>query len=178
MIILPRIIKFILFLILFGIVFELGLLSSYTIVTSQPPDVGKLVDMQVTKVTALWDSISGANKGPSVKTVNITNIDVVADSLKSKTGLDGINVDTLGAILPSGSTSDTVDVTLTGTGYKENQTGGVTNNASGSSSGQIVIKQSEVYSITATAKAKKKSGKVEVDVNTIQVTALKKIYNQ
>jgi hypothetical protein len=175
---LPRIIKFILFLILFGIVFELGLLSSYTIVTSQPPDVGKLVDMQVTKVTAIWDSITGANKGPNVKTVNITNVNDVANNLMSKTGLSGINVDTLGAILPDSSTSDTVTVTLTGTGYKENQTGAVKNNVSGSSSGQIVIKQSEIYSITATATAKKKSGKVEVDVNTIQVTALKKLYNQ
>lgn len=178
MIILPRIIKFILFLILFGIVFELGLLSSYTIVTSQPPDIGKLVDMQITKVTALWNSITGSDKVPTVKTVNITNVDAVANDLKGKTGLDGINVDTLGAVLPSGSTSDTVTVTITGTGYKENQTGAVKNNASGSSSGQIVIKQSEVYSITATATAKRKSGKVEVDVNTIQVTALKKVYNQ
>lgn len=174
----PRIIKFILFLILFGFVFELGLLSSYTIVTAQPPDVGKLIDMQITKLTAIWDSITGANKAPMVKTVNVTNVDVVAESLKGLTGLNGINVDTLGAILPGGSTSDTITVTLTAQGYKENQTGGVKSNGSGASSGQIVIKNTEIYSITATATAKRKSKGVEVDPNTIQITALKKLYNQ
>lgn len=173
MIILPRIIKFILFLVLFGIVFELGLLSSYTIVTSQPPDVGKLVDVQVSKLTAIWNSLTGADKPVQVKTVNVTNVDAVANALKSKTQLNGINVDTIGAILPDFSSSDNVNVTLTATGYKENMTGGGGN----SSGGQIVIKQSEVYSITATAMAKRKSGKVEVDVNTIQVTALKKLYS-
>jgi hypothetical protein len=176
---LPRIIKFILFLIIFGIVFELGLLSSYTIVTSQSPDVGKLIDMQVTKLTAIWNSISpGSDNGQTVKTVNVTNVDVVANALKAKTQLSGINVDTLGAILPDSSISDNITVTLIATGYKENQTGGVTSNTSGSSNGQIVIKNSEIYSITATATAKKKSKGVEVDVNTIQVTALKKLYNQ
>ncbi len=175
MIVLPRIIKFILFLILFGVVFELGLLSSYTIVTAQPPDVGKLVDMQVTKLTAVWNSITGADKPPQLKTVNITNVDAVAEALKGKTGLSGINVDSLGAVLPSTSTSDTLNVTIVATGYKENQTGG---NKTGAPGGQIVIKQSEVYSVTATAIAKRKSKGVEVDVNTIQITALKKLYNQ
>lgn len=175
----PRIIKFILFLLLFGIVFELGLLSSYTIVTSQPPDVEEIMNMQISKLTAIWDGITaGSDKGSTTKTVNVTNVDVVANALKAKTQLSGINVDTLGAILPEGTASDNITVTLTATGYKENQTGGVTSNESGSSSGQIVIKQSEIYSITATAIAKKKSKGVEVDANTIQVTALKKLYGQ
>ena len=175
----PRIIKFILFLVLFGIVFELGLLSSYTIVTSQPPDVGKLIDMQTSKLTAIWDSItSGSNKGPTLKTVNVTNMGAVANTLKAKTQLNGINVDTLGAILPDNSGTDNIPVTLTATGYKESQTGGASSNKSGSSGGQIVIRQTEIYSITATATAKKKNKGVEVDVNTIQITALKKLYNQ
>lgn len=162
---------------LFGVVFELGLLSSYTIVTAQPPDIGKLVDMQITKLTAVWNIITGADKPPQLKTDNVTNLDVVAEVLKAKTGLNGINVDTLGAVLSRGSVGDTVSVTLVGTGYKENQTGGV-NSSHGSSGGQIVIRQSETYSITATAMAKRKSRGVEVDVNTIQVTALKKLYQQ
>jgi hypothetical protein len=178
-IILLRIIKFILFLLLFGIVFELGLLSSYTIVTSQPPDVEELMNMQIDKLTAIWDSITaGSDEGPATKTVNVTNVDVVANALKARTQLSGINVDTLGAQLPEGTASDNITVTLTATGYKENQTGGAAPNATGSSSGQIIIKQSEIYSITATAIAKKKSKGVEVDANTIQVTALKKLYSQ
>jgi len=175
---LPRIVKFILFLLLFGIVFELGLLSSYTIVTSRPPDVGKLIDMQVSKLTAIWDSITvGFNEGYTTKTVNVTNADVVANALKAKTQLSGINIDTLSAQLPEETASDNITVTLTATGYKEIQTGGATPNVTGLSSGQIVI-QSEIYSITATAIAKEKSRGVEVDVNTIQVTALKKLHSQ
>ncbi|MGZ7046887.1 MAG: hypothetical protein ACXVHP_01235 [Methanobacterium sp.] len=173
----PRIIKFILFIIIFGIVFELGLLSSYTIVTAQPPDVGKLIDMQVSKLTALWDSITGSGKSPVVKTVNVTNVDAVSDALKSRTGLSGINVDTLGAILPSGSTSDTITVTLVAQGYKENQTGSISSKNE-SSSGQIVIKNTEIYSITATATAKKRSKGVEVDPNSIVITSQKRLYNQ
>jgi len=171
---LPRIIKFILFLVLFGIVFELGLLSSYTIVTAQPPDVGELMEMQVTKLSELWGSIAGSDNGTTAKSTKVTNIDAVANDLKAKTQLNGINVDTLSATLPDSSTSDTMNVTLTATGYKEIINGGnSTGNASG---GQIVIKQSETYSVTATAMAKKKSKGVEVDVNTIQITALKKMY--
>ncbi|MGZ7116092.1 MAG: hypothetical protein ACXVHS_01420 [Methanobacterium sp.] len=173
----PRIIKFILFIIIFGIVFELGLLSSYTIVTAQPPDVGKLIDMQVSKLTALWDSITGSGKSPVVKTVNVTNVDAVSDALKSRTGLSGINVDTLGAILPSGSTSDTITVTLVAQGYKENQTGSISSKNQ-SSSGQIVIRNTEIYSITATATAKKRSKGVEVDPNSIVITSQKRLYNQ
>ena len=175
----PRIIKFILFLILFGIVFELGLLSSYTIVTSQPPDVGKLIDMQVSKLTAIWDSVTTGSDKNTTKGYNVTNPNDVANALIQKTGLNGINIDTLSATT-EGSSSDNLSVTLQVTGYKENQTGTVTGTTKSSNftSGQIVIKQSEIYSITATATGKKKSKGIEVDPNTIQVTALKKLYNQ
>lgn len=174
----PRIIKFILFLVLFGIVFELGLLSSYTIVTSQPPDIGKLMDMQISKLTAIWDSITTGSDKNTTKGYNVTNPNDVANALIQRTGLNGINVDTLSATT-EGSSSDTLAVTLQATGYKENQTGGTTpTTKSNFTSGQIVIKQSEIYSITATATGKKKSKGIEVDPNTIQVTALKKLYNQ
>ncbi|MEN6292261.1 MAG: hypothetical protein ABFD07_09665, partial [Methanobacterium sp.] len=99
----PRIIKFIFFLLLFGIIFEAGLLSSYTIVTSQPPDVGKVIDMQVSKLTAIWDSIGIGSKVSITKTYNVTNVDGVSQALKSKTQLDGINIDTISAIIVSSS---------------------------------------------------------------------------
>jgi hypothetical protein len=73
------------------------------------------------------------------------------------------------------SVNDNITVDLTATGYKENQTGGVTSK-NGTSSGQIVITPSETYSLTAIAMGKKKSRGVEIDVNTIKVTSLKKIY--
>ncbi|HML05170.1 MAG TPA: hypothetical protein VK426_05310 [Methanobacterium sp.] len=175
----PRIIKFILFLILFGIVFELGLLSSYTIVTSQPPDVGKLVDMQVSKLTAIWDSVTTGSDKNTTKGYNVTNQNDVANALIQRTGLNGINVDTLSATTGDSGTNN-LNVTLSATGYKENQTGTVTSTTKSSNftSGQIVIKQSEIYSITATALGTKKSKGIEINPGTIQVTALKKLYNQ
>jgi hypothetical protein len=171
---LPRIIKFLLFLIIFGIVFELGLFSSYTIVTAQPPDVGKLIDMQVSKLTAIWNSISGSDKAHTVKTVNVTNQEDVGKVLQSKTGLSGIDLSTLGAIF-TGTSSDTVNITLIAQGYKENQTGSVASNSTGSSSGQIVINEIAKYSINATAMAKVQSKGVEVDTSSIQITSVTQI---
>ncbi len=171
----PRILKFIFFLLLFGIIFEAGLLSSYTIVTSQPPDIGKVIDMQVSKLTAIWNSI-GISAGGNAKTYNVTNVDAVSQALKGKTQLDGINIDTISAIIVS-SSGDNLNVTITATGYKENQTAGTDTNKN-FSSGQIVITPSATYNLTATATGKLKTRGVEVDVNTIQITALKQIINQ
>ena len=171
----PRIIKFLLFLIIFGIVFELGLLSSYTIVTAQPPDVGKLIDMQVSKVTAIWDSLTGANKTHTVKTVNVTNQEDVGKVLESKTGLNGIDLSTLGAIFSGGTDSNKVNITLTAQGYHENQTGAVSSNSTGSSTGQIIISESARYYINATATATVLSNGVQVDTNSIQITSVTQV---
>ena len=172
----PRILKFIFFLLLFGIIFEAGLLSSYTIVTSQPPDIGKVIDMQVSKLTAIWNSIGIGSGVGNAKTYNVTNVDAVSQALKGKTQLDGINIDTISAIIVS-SSGDNLNVTITATGYKENQTAGTDTNKN-FSSGQIVITPSATYNLTATATGKLKTRGVEVDVNTIQITALKQIINQ
>ena len=169
----PRIIKFIFFLLLFGIIFEAGLLSSYTIVTSQPPDVGKVLDMQFSKLSAIWNSIGIGSHVGSAKTYNVTNVDSVSDALKSKTKLDGINIDTIAATIVSSSGAN-LNVTITATGYKENQT---TSNSSNTAftSGQIVISPTATYNLTATATADQKTSGVLVDVNTIRITSLKQI---
>lgn len=158
-------------------VFEAGLLSSYTIVTSEPPNIGKIVDMQISKLTAIWDSLNAKSENKTVKGYNVTNPDVVAPVIISKTGLNGINVDTLSAVVSNSLSTDVMNITLSVTGYKENQTGGVKSSGT-SSTGQIIIRQSEIYSVTAVAVGKKKSRGIEVDVNTIQITSLKKLYNQ
>ena len=169
----PRIIKFIFFLLLFGIIFEAGLLSSYTIVTSQPPDVGKIIDMQVSKLTAIWDSIGIGSKVSITKTYNVTNVDTVSQALKSKAQLDGINIDTISAIIVS-SSGGKVNVTISATGYKENETTGNSSN-SAFVSGQIVISPSATYNLTATATGEQETKGISVDVNTIKITSLKQI---
>lgn len=173
----PRIIKFILFLLLFGVLFEAGLLSSYTIVTSEPPDIGNLIDMQTSKLTAIWEAIGIGSGDNSTNKLTILNADPVAQTLKNKTGLSGVNIDSMTAILQGSSSTDIVTVNINAEGYKENQTGGVTSK-NGTSSGQIVITPSETYSLTATATGKKKSKGIEINVTTIKVTSIKRIYNQ
>lgn len=172
----PRILKFIFFLLLFGIIFEAGLLSSYTIVTSQPPDIGKVIDMQVSKLTAIWNSIGIGSSTGNVKAYNVTNVDPVSQALKSKAQLDGINIDTLSAIIVS-SSGDNLNVTITATGYKENETS-ANNTNKNFTSGQIVITPSATYNLTATATGKLKTKGIEINVNTIQITSLKQMINK
>lgn len=167
----PRIIKFIIFLLLFGIIFEAGLLSSYTIVTSQPPNVGNIIGMQISDLTAILNNIHKS----TLKTYNVTNSELVVSALQNKTGLDGIDASTLSAVAVSTSGGN-ASITLTATGYKDNQTTANTTNTA-FTSGQIVITPNASYNITATASATLDNG-VDVNINTIQITSINKIINQ
>ena len=168
----PKLIKLIIFLLLFGIIFEAGLLSSYTIVTAQPPNVGNVIGMEVNDITTILNII---HKG-TLKTYNVTNSEPIISALQNKTGLDGIDGNSLSAVAIS-SHSSTLNVTLTATGYKDNQT---TANAANSAftSGQIVITPKVSYNLTATATATLDTNGVNVDINTIKITALQQITNQ
>ena len=162
--------KIILIIIFLAVFFEAGLISSYTIVTSQPPDVGKLIGMQVDEITSLLSFGSGFNILNSQSNKKINNIDEVAEALKTKGGLDGINLQTLSAQISSNSKEDIIPVNITLMGYKDTISGG------NSSGGQIVISANETYSITATAMGALKSGGITIDVNTIQITSSRKLY--
>ena len=129
--------------------------------------------MQVSKVTAIWDSIGIGSKVSITKTYNVTNVDGVSQALKSKAQLDGINIDTISAIIVS-SSGDSLNVTITATGYKENQTTGNTSNTA-FTSGQIVISPSATYNLTATATGEQETNGISVDVNTLKITSLKQI---
>lgn len=168
----PKIIKFIIFLLALGIVFEAGLLGSYTIVTSQPPNVGNIISMQVNDLTAILNSIHKS----TTKTYNVTNSESVTPILQNMTGLDGIDASTLSATVVSTSGAN-MNITLTATGYKDNQT---TANASNSAftSGQIVINPTATYNLTATATATQDTNGVDVNVNTIRITSIMQITNQ
>jgi hypothetical protein len=162
--------KIILIIIFLAVFFEAGLISSYTIVTSQPPDVGKLIGMQVDEITSFLSFGSGSNILNSQSNKKINNVDEVAEALKTKGGLDGINLQTLSAQISSNSKEDIIPVNITLMGYKDSMSGG------NSSGGQIVISANETYSITATAMGSLKSGGITIDVNTIQITSSRKLY--
>lgn len=164
-----RIIKIILFILFFAVFFEAGLISSYTIVTSQPPDVGKLIGMQIDELTSLL-SFGGSNILNTPQSKKINNQDDVAAALQSKAGLDGINLQTLNAQISGNSKDTNIPVNITVMGYKDVVSGG---NKTG---GKIVISANETYSITASATAIQKNGGLTIDVNTIQITSSRKLY--
>ncbi len=164
-----RILKIILFIIFFAVFFEAGLISSYTIVTSQPPNVGKLISLQIDEITSLLSFGSGSNILNSQSTKKINNPDDVAATLKNQTGLDGINLQSLSAQI-SGTKNNVIPVNISVMGYKDVISGG--NN----SGGQIVITANETYSITANANGTLKNGGITIDVNTIQITSTRKLY--
>jgi len=168
---LSRAVKIILFLIFFAVFFEAGLFASYTIVTQQPPNPADLIEMQINGVSSLL------NLGPKIatqKNLVILNENEVVDAMKAKTGIDGINLQSLSAQTYQDTDDETINVNITAMGYKDSQTGGTTGNAS---SGPIVIKSNETYSITATAVATPKTGGVQIDVNSIVITSTRVLYN-
>jgi hypothetical protein len=166
---LSRILKIILFAVLLVVFFEAGLISSYTIVTSQPPDVAKLIDMQLSELSSLFNLGTSGNSN-NQQTLKILNPDDVGEAIKNRTNLDGINLQTLSATTSQSTDQQTITLNITVMGYKEVQSGG------NSTSGQIVIKTNETYSITALASGKLKTGGVTVDVNTIQILSTLKLY--
>ena len=126
--------------------------------------------MQINDLTAVLNSIHKS----TLKTYNVTNSELVAQALQNKTGLDGIDTSTLVAAV-AGKSDTNMNVTITATGYKDNQT---TNNNTlngNFTSGQIVIAPTATYNLTATATATLNTNGVELNVNTIQITDLKQI---
>jgi hypothetical protein len=168
-----RIIKFILFLAFFLIFFEVGLISAYTLVTSQPPDVEKLIGMQVDRLSAIFNIGDEVNSALAAKpkVINITNAADVADALQNKSKLDGINLQSLNVTTFQDTSDDVILVNITATGYQENQAGG-----GNSSGGQIVITPSSTFTIIATASGKKKDSGIEIDLSTIKIVSIGRIY--
>lgn len=151
----------------------MGLVSSYTIVTSQPPDIEKLMNMQVDRISAIF------NVGNDVNTVltgtpdilNISNTNLVAQSLQTKSKLDGVDIKTLNATTFADQSKTPVPVNITIMGYKENSTGG---NSSGG--GQIIITPSADFMITATANANSTSKGFLIDLNSIKIVSISRMY--
>ncbi len=159
--------KIILFIIFFAVFFEAGLISSYTIVTSQAPDVGKLISLQIEEVTSFLSFGSGSKIINTQATMNITNYQQVASELTNKTGYD-INVQSLTAQTSGSTKSSTIPVNITAMGYQNLITGGNTT--------AVVITANQTYSITASANATLSDGALIVDVSTIHITSTSVLY--
>lgn len=169
-----RAVKVILFLIFFFVFFEAGLFASYTIVTQQAPNPSDLFEMQINGLSSLLNL--GTPKINTPKNLKILNENEVVDALKAKTGVDGINLQSLTAQSDQSTSQGTLSVNLTATGYKDSQSGGGTTTTN-TSSGPIVIKSNQTYSITATATATTKTGGVNINVDSIVITSTRILYN-
>ncbi len=164
-----RIVKFILLLVLFGVFFEAGLISSYTIVTGQPPDVNKLINSQLDEISSFLQMLQGSGKNTQ-ETIKINNPDSVATAIQNKSNMDGVNLQTLSAHTNESTDKDVINITITVMAYK------TTTTASNVTNGSIVIKPNETYSITATAIGKTENGGITVDINSIIITTIRKLY--
>jgi len=169
---LSPVVKALLFIGFFFLFFEAGLFSSYTIVTGSPPDINKLVGMQLDALSSIFNL--GGTSVINQETLTILNSEEVGEALKTKAAMDGINLQTLSATTIESNDNGTILVNLTAMLFKDVQTGGGSGNSSG---GQIVISPQETYSVTATATATRKTSGISIDVNTIQVTSTRKIYS-
>ena len=126
-----KILRILLVIVLFIIFFEVGLFSSYTIVTAEAPDVRGLIDMQVSKISSVF-SPQAVNevliKDPTP--VNFTNHKDVALKMEQLSNVDGVNVDSMNAsTYDDAKKSDSINITIEALGYA----------APNSTSGQIVI---------------------------------------
>ena len=160
--------RILLIILLFIGFFEIGLFSSYTIVTSEAPDVQGLIDLQVNTITGFINPQSINNiviKSPT--SINITNRVDTAMAIAQIDNIDGASVPNMTATTQQSTDSNgLINITITTVGYA----------APNSTANQTVISTTPAYKLTATAQANATSKGVVVDTSTIKVTSVLKLY--
>ena len=162
-----KIIRIILIVVLFLVFFEVGFVSSYTIVTSEAPNVQGLLDMQISKITGLLNpqKVNDALiKDPT--RVNISNKKDVALKMEELSNVDGVNVDSMNITTFADTDNNNFTVTVQALGYE----------SPNSTSGQIIISQTPSYKVIATGNASYKSNGLVVDLNSISINSVLKLY--
>ncbi|MBP3792316.1 MAG: hypothetical protein ILA26_09850 [Methanobrevibacter sp.] len=162
-----KIVRIVLVVVLFIIFFELGLFSSYTIVTAEAPNPQALIDMQVSKITGFFspEKVNEALiKDPTP--VNITNKKDVALQMENLSKVDGVNVDSMNITTYDDTDNKNLTVNIEALGYA----------SPNSTSGQIVISQDPSYKVIATGQASFKENGLRVDENTVTINSILKLY--
>ena len=162
-----KILRILLVIVLFIIFFEVGLFSSYTIVTGEAPDVKGLMDMQITEISNIF-SPSTVNdvlvKDPTK--INISNRMDVARHMENLSSVDGINVDSINVTTYDDTDDERINVTIEALGYA----------SPNSTSGQIVISQDPAYKVIVKAIATYKNGRFAVDIKSMTIESVLKLY--
>jgi hypothetical protein len=162
-----KIVRILLIIVLFVVFFELGLFSSYTIVTAEAPNIQGLVDMQISKIQEIFspEKVNEALiKDPTP--VNISNKKDVALKMESLSKVDGVNVDSMNITTFDDTDNKNITVNIETLGYA----------SPNSTKGQIVISQDPSYKVIATGQASYKENGLRVDENTLTITSVLKLY--
>jgi hypothetical protein len=105
------------------------------------------------------------------KAIDINNENDVAQAIQNKSEMNGVNLQSLSAHTNESTRNENITVTITLMAYKTTTTSG------NSTNGSIIIKPDETYSITAIAIGKVESGGITVDLNSIVITTVRKLYS-
>ena len=160
--------RIILIIILFIAFFEIGIFSSYTIVTSEVPDIQELIDMQVNTITSIFSPENVGSvliKDPNE--LNVTNKYELADALSEKAQVDGVNLDNFTVTTADDINEGNFTVEITAYGYASPK----------SSSTTIVISGEPNYKIIAKAKAVNGVNGIMVDLDSIEIESILKLQN-
>lgn len=162
-----KIIRIILMIVLFVVFFEVGLFSSYTIVTSEAPNIQGLIDMQIDKATSMF-SPEKVNevlvKDPTP--VNISNKKDVALKMEELSKVDGVNVDSMNITTYDDTDNKNLTVKMEALGYA----------SPNSTSGQIIISQEPSYKVIASADASYKESGLMVNTNSMVINSVLKLF--
>jgi hypothetical protein len=162
-----KIVRIILIIVLFVIFFEIGLFSSYTIVTAEAPNIQGLIEMQVSKISSIF-SPENVNevliKDPTP--VKVANKKDVALKMEELSKVDGVNVDSMNITTYDDLDNKNITVNVEALGYA----------SPNSTSGQIVISQDPSYKVIAKADASYKENGLRVDENTVVINSVLKLY--
>ena len=162
-----KLLKGLLVIFLFIGFFEAGLFSAYTIVTSETPDVEGLINSQLDVIFGFINSNEVNDfliKDPTL--INVSNRVDLVDELKKQANVDGVNVDQINVSTYQSLGDSNLEVNIDALGYSSVNV----------SSNQIVLSQNPDYQIAATATAKSDGNAVEVDVSSIKITSILKLY--
>ena len=162
-----KVLRILLVIVLFIIFFEVGVFSSYTIVTAEVPDVKGLIDMQINQVTSFFSPQNVNNvliKDPTP--INISNQKDVANRMEELSNVDGVNVDSMNATTVEDTRGSSFNVTIEALGYA----------APNSTSGQIVISQQPSYKVIVKGVASYRNDELVVDTNTIEIESVLKLF--
>ena len=163
-----KISRIILIVLLFFVFFEIGLFSSYTLATGEVPDPGELIGMQVETISSIFspDNVGGLLiKDPD--SINVTNKYELADKVSEVADVDGVAVDNMTITTVDDTNKNEFNVTITAYGYSKPKGKG----------GSIIISNEPDYKIICTAVAKYTINGIEVDLDTVKVDSILKIYD-